>query len=146
MRLLPAFISAISLLIGGRGARAQSAAKADFITTDYLAIRGVNFCAPEGHHLEHWLHYNPKDEERYLDYAKKINVNQVRVFLSRAAYEVNKDAFRRNLQHLARACQARGIGLMPVVSYKAEMFNEAAPYPQSRAWATELINTIGHEP
>jgi hypothetical protein len=35
---------------------------------------------------------------------------------------------------------------MPVVSYKAEMFNEAAPYPQSRAWATELISTIGHEP
>jgi len=146
MRLLSAFLSAAVLVLGTVLSPAQSASAADFITTDYSNIRGVNFCAPEGHHLEHWLHYNAKDEERYLDYAKKINVNQIRVFLSRAAYETNKEAFRQNLQHLARACQARGIGLMPVVSYKAEMFNEAAPYPQSRAWATELISTIGHEP
>ena len=145
MRLLTAFLPVVVLVMGSIGARGQ-APVADFIATDYSNIRGVNFCAPEGHHLEHWLHYNPKDEERYLDYAKKIGVNQVRVFLSRAAYETNKEAFRQNLQHLARACQARGIGLMPVVSYKAEMFNEPAPYPQSRAWATELISTIGHEP
>jgi hypothetical protein len=146
MRFLPAFISAVILLMGSASVRAQSAPATDFIVTDCSTIRGVNYCAPEGHHLEHWLNYNPKDEERYLDYAKKINVNQIRVFLSRAAYETNKEAFRQNLQHLARACQARGIGLMPVVSYKAEMFTEAAPYPQSRAWATELISTIGHEP
>ncbi len=113
---------------------------------DYANIRGVNYCASAGHHLEHWLNYDPKETERNLDYAKRINVNQVRVFLSYAGYQTNREAFRRNLQHLARACQARGIGLMPVVSYKAEMFNEAAPYPQSRAWATELISTIGHEP
>src|SRR5207244_863023 len=105
MRLLIAFIPAVFLLIGSIGARAQSSPAVDFITTDCSAIRGVNYCAPEGHHLEHWLHYNPKDEERYLDYAKKINVNQIRVFLSRAAYETNKEAFRQNLQHLARACQ-----------------------------------------
>src|SRR6185312_12754742 len=146
MRLLTAIILAIFLLMGNSGASGQSASSPDFHTTDYSNIRGANFCAPEGHHLEHWLHYNAKDEERYLDYAKKIGVNQVRVFLSRAAYETNQEAFRQNLQHLAHACQARGIGLMPVVSYKAEMFNETAPYPQSRAWATELISTIGHEP
>ncbi len=40
----------------------------------------------------------------------------------------------------------RGIGLMPVVSYKAEMFHESAPYPLSRAWAKDLIDTIGQEP
>lgn len=146
MRLFTAIIPAVSLFIFSVGVRAQSPPTPDFVTTDFSAIRGVNYCAPEGHHLEHWLNYNPKDEERYLDYAKKINVNQIRVFLSRAAYETNKVAFRQNLQHLVRACQARGIGVMPVVSYKAEMFNEAAPYTQSRAWATELINTIGHEP
>jgi len=146
MRLLTAFIPVILVLTGSVGARAQSSPNSDFIATNYSAIRGVNFCAPEGHHLEHWLHYNARDEERYLDYAKKINVNQIRVFLSRAAYETNKEAFRQNLRHLASACQARGIGLMPVVSYKAEMFNEPAPYSQSRAWATELISTIGHEP
>ena len=35
---------------------------------------------------------------------------------------------------------------MPVVSYKSEMFHEAAPYPLSRAWARELLDTIGNEP
>ena len=146
MRLFTAILPAVSLLFFNIGARAQSPAASDYVTTDFSAIHGVNFCAPDGHHVEHWLNYNAKDEERYLDYAKKINVNQIRVFLSRAAYETNKDAFRQNLQHLVRACQARGIGVMPVVSYKSEMFNEAAPYPQSRAWAKELIDTIGHEP
>src|SRR5215218_7010023 len=107
MRLLTAILAAVSFFTVSISARAQTPATPDFLATDCSAIRGVNYCAPEGHHLEHWLHYNPKDEERYLDYARKINVNQIRVFLSRAAYETNKEAFRQNLQHLARACQAR---------------------------------------
>jgi hypothetical protein len=145
MRLFPAFISLI-VVINSTVPRADGSSHTNFITADYANIRGANYCTAEGHHLEHWLNYDPKENERDLDYAKKIGINQVRVFLSYAAYQTNKAAFRQNLKHLAGACQARGIGLMPVVSYKAEMFNEAAPYPQSRAWATELISTIGHEP
>jgi hypothetical protein len=146
MRVLLAFIVMVFLVFSGGVSRADSLSDTNFVTTDYSAIRGVNYCAPEGHHLEHWLHYDPKETERNLDYAKRINVNQIRVFLSYSAYLTNKEAFRENLKHLARACGERGIGLMPVVSYKAEMFNEAAPYPQSRAWAKELISTIGQEP
>jgi hypothetical protein len=146
MRLLPAFICVVWLFVGAVGAHAQTASDTNFLTMDYSTIRGANYCAAGGHHLEHWLHYNPREDERDLDYAKKIGINQVRVFLSYSAYQTNQEAFRRNLKHLAGACQARGIGLMPVVSYKAEMFNEPAPYPQSRAWATELISTIGHAP
>lgn len=133
-------------VIGSANSRADSLSATNVLTPDYSAIRGANYCTAGGHHLEHWLNYDPKENERDLDYAKKININQVRVFLSYSAYRTNKEAFRQNLTHLARACQARGIGLMPVVSYKAEMFNEAAPYPLSRAWATELISTIGQEP
>ncbi|HXT12534.1 MAG TPA: hypothetical protein VN873_13295 [Candidatus Angelobacter sp.] len=146
MRLLQAFIPVAFLVFGGLPSRGDSLSDTNFLTTDFSAIRGVNYCAPEGHHLEHWLHYDPKETERNLDFAKRINVNQIRVFLSYSAYLTNKEAFRRNLKHLAHACEERGIGLMPVVSYKAEMFNEAAPYPQSRAWAAELISTIGQEP
>ena len=133
-------------VIGSANSRADSLSATNVLTPDYSAIRGANYCPAGGHHLEHWLNYDPKENARDLDYAKKININQVRVFLSYSAYLTNKEAFRQNLTHLARACQARGIGLMPVVSYKAEMFNEAAPYPLSRAWATELISTIGQEP
>jgi hypothetical protein len=32
------------------------------------------------------------------------------------------------------------------VAYKSEMINESAPYPLSRAWAKDLIDTIGNEP
>jgi hypothetical protein len=146
MRPFPGFIMLACCVIGSANSRADSLSATNVLTPDYSAIRGANYCTVGGHHLEHWLNYDPKENERDLDYAKKININQVRVFLSYSAYLTNKEAFRQNLTHLARACQARGIGLMPVVSYKAEMFNEAAPYPLSRAWATELISTIGQEP
>lgn len=146
MRFLFSSILLTCLVIGASASRAGSTSDTNFITQDYSAIRGANYCAAEGHHLEHWLNYNPKETARDLDYAKKININQIRVFLSYAAYATNKEAFRKNLIDLARACQARGIGLMPVVSYKSEMFHESAPYPQSRAWAKELIDTIGNEP
>jgi len=81
-----------------------------------------------------------------LDYARKIGINQVRVFLSSSVYLENKGAFREHLRHLARACATRGIGLMPVVSYKSEMVHEAAPYTLTRAWVKDLIETIGDEP
>lgn len=146
MRFLFSSILLTCLVIGNFASRAASTSDTNFLALDYSAIRGANYCAAEGHHLEHWLNYDPKETARDLDYAKKININQIRVFLSYAAYTTNKEAFRKNLIDLARACQARGIGLMPVVSYKSEMFHESAPYPLSRAWAKDLIDTIGNEP
>ena len=107
---------------------------------------GANYCSARGNHNDHWLYYDPKETERDLDYAKKIGINQVRVFLSYNAFTNNKVAFRSNLVHLARACRSRGIGLMPVVPSPMVMVNEAEPYPLSRAWARELITTIGAEP
>ena len=102
MRLLTAFLPVVVLVMGSIGARGQ-APVADFIATDYSNIRGVNFCAPVGHHLEHWLNYDPKETERDLDYAKRIGINQVRVFLSYSAYPKNKEAFRQHL-HPPRPC------------------------------------------
>ena len=113
---------------------------------DCANVRGANYCAAGGHHLEHWLHYDPKETERDLDYARKIDINQVRVFLSYSAYLADKEAFRRHLVHLARACQARHIGLMPVVEWKREMLKEAEPYPRTREWIQALLEAIGNEP
>jgi len=113
---------------------------------DYSAIRGANYTAAEGHHLEHWLHYNPKETDRDLDYAKKININQIRVFLSYPAYLTNREVFLTNLVLLTRACEAHGIGLMPVVTYSRQMINEPEPYPLSRTWAKDLLAAVGNEP
>jgi hypothetical protein len=143
-----AFLRSFFLLtfLTAAATRGDSNSDTNVLMSDYSNIRGANYCPAGGHHLEHWLHYDPKENERDLDYAKKININQVRVFLSYSAYLTNKEAFRQNLIHLARACQARGIGLMPVVTSKSEMIHEPAPYAGSRAWAKDLIDTIGHEP
>ena len=146
MKSCPSFIVLLGLVAGIGPLCAASAPDPGVLAPDCSAIRGANYCAAGGHHLEHWLNYDPKETERDLDYARRINLNQVRVFLSYSAYLKNPEAFRRNLIHLARACQARGMGLMPVVAYKSEMFHEAAPYPLARGWARELIDTVGHEP
>ena len=146
MRFLSSLAIFTCLVTCNVTSRAGSTSGTNVLSLDYSAIRGANYSTAGGHHLEHWLHYDPKETERDLDYAKKININQVRVFLSYPAYVTNKEAFRKNLIHLARACQARGIGLMPVVTYKSEMINETSPYPLSRAWAKDLIDTIGNEP
>ncbi len=113
---------------------------------DFAAIRGANYCAAGGNHNDHWLHYDPKETERDLDYARKVNINQIRVFLSYPAYATNKAAFRANLVHLARVCQAHGIGLMPVVPSSMQMNNETEPYPLTREWVKDLLTTIGNEP
>jgi hypothetical protein len=113
---------------------------------DYSAIRGANYCAAYGNHNDHWNRYDPKETSRDLDYAKKININQVRVFLSYPAYAADKEKFKKNLVDLAKQCQARGIGLMPVVPSSAQMNSEAAPYPLSREWVQVLLDTIGKEP
>jgi hypothetical protein len=137
------------LLCGAFGLSAaftRAEAGAGFRAIDFSAIRGANYCPAGGHHVEHWRNYNPQENERDLDYARKIGINQVRVFLSYSVYLENKGAFREHLRHLARACAARGIGLMPVVSYKSEMIHEAAPYPLTRAWVQDLLDTIGNEP
>jgi len=145
MRPFSSFLVFICLITGAVS-KAGPSSDTNFVAQDYSAIRGVNYSPVAGRQAERWLHYDPKETARDLDYAKRINVNQIRVFLSYAAYMTNKEAFRTNLLDLVHACQARGIGLMPVVTYKAEMINESAPYPLSRAWAKFLIDTIGHEP
>jgi len=146
MRPFLRFLLLTAFLLLGLTARADSLSATNVLIPDCATIRGANYCPAGGHHLEHWLNYDPQENERDLDYAKRLNLNQVRVFLSYSAYLTNRTAFLQHLTHLARACQARGIGLMPVVTYKSEMINETAPYPRSRAWAQDLIDTLAHEP
>jgi len=111
------------------------------LATDFSAMRGVDYQA-----WANWANYDLKVTERDLGYAKKINVNQVRVFLPYRAYTQDRAAFLTNLVHLARTCRALGIGLMPVVNYTETLFNEPAPYPLTRAWVKTLLDTIGNEP
>jgi hypothetical protein len=117
------------------------------IPTDLSATRGFNYqSAPTPNHTEHWLQYSEAETERDLDYARRLQLNQVRVFIPWAAWERDPEAFRRNLRHFVRAAHQRGIGVMPVLQYRRGMNMDSAQWPSARAYAADLVATIGQEP
>jgi phage tail protein X len=107
-------------------------------------IRGFNYeSAPTIGHNEMWLQYNPAETTRDMDYARRLNLNQVRVFLGYTAYFTNKAAFRSNLVDFVRACHERGIGVMPTLTYPRAWSTNHALWPLAEDYAADLVNTIG---
>ena len=116
------------------------------VPKDLSGVRGFNYMsAPTTGHLEHWTQYSPAETERDLDYAKRLQLNQMRVLIPYQAWAQNKEAFRKNLIDLVRAAHARGIGVMPTLMYGRGMENKDQ-WPLSREWAADLVATIGKEP
>jgi sugar phosphate isomerase/epimerase len=112
---------------------------------DISKIRGFNYeSAPTIGHNEMWLQYNPAETARDMDYARRLNLNQVRVFLGYTAYLTNKPAFRSNLVDFIHVCHERGIGVMVVVPYPREWSTNQAEWPQAREYTADLVNTIGN--
>jgi hypothetical protein len=117
------------------------------ILMDLAKIRGANYRAAGAKDTtDHWLHYKPAETERDLDYARRLNLNQIRVFVSYEAWTADKPAFRENLVHLLRAAHQRGLGVMPVVGNTERMIMEDSARPLAREWAADLVRTIGKEP
>ncbi len=112
---------------------------------DTSTIRGANYCYAEyGGHGGMWNNYSPAITERDLNYAQKLGINQIRCFITYQAYQNNPAQFQRNLLHLVRAADQRGIGVMPVVGYGRQMLQEG--YPGAEEWAKFLIDALGKEP
>jgi hypothetical protein len=121
------------------------------VPKDLSGVRGFNYtpanvAASPRHHIDHWISYNRAETEFDLDLAKRLNLNQVRVFLAYEAYVKDKAAFREHLLHFVRACHKRDIGVMPVVTYSKEIIADKASWPLAREWAADLVRTIGNEP
>jgi len=112
---------------------------------DISKIRGFNYqsAAPIGHN-EMWLNYSSAETARDMDYAKRLNLNQVRVFLGYTACLTNPPAFRSNLVDFIHVCHARGIGVMVVVPYPRSWSTNQAEWPLAREYAADLVNTIGN--
>jgi hypothetical protein len=112
---------------------------------DTSTIRGANYCYAEyGGHFGMWSNYSAAITERDLNYAQRLGINQIRCFITYQAYLSDSNQFRRNLAHLVRAADQRGIGVMPVVGYGRQMF--ATNYPGAEEWAEFLVRTLGKEP
>ncbi|HUV71042.1 MAG TPA: hypothetical protein VMW15_15390 [Terracidiphilus sp.] len=117
------------------------------VPNDLSGTRGFNYQSAETiGHAEFWLQYNPAVTERDLDYAKRLQLNQVRVFVPYAAWVRNKEAFRKNLLHFVRAAHERGIGVMPTMQYKFGEWKDKKAWPNSREFVADLVATIGKEP
>jgi hypothetical protein len=117
------------------------------VPKDLSGFRGFNYqSAPTTGHAEHWLQYSAAETERDFDFAKRLQLNQVRVFIPYTAWAKDKDAFRKNLLHLVRAAHQRGIGVMPTLQYAPGVSMNKERWPESREYAADLVATIGKEP
>ena len=117
------------------------------VPQDLSGVRGFNYQSAETMgHAEFWLQYNPSVTERDLDYAARLQLNQVRVFVPYAAWERNKEGLRKNLLHFVRAAHARGMGVMPAMQYKFGEWRDKAAWPNARPFVADLVATIGKEP
>ena len=104
------------------------------VPKDLSDTRGFNYQSAETiGHAEFWLQYDPAVTERDLDYAKRLQLNQVRVFVPYAAWEKDKEGLRKNLLHFVRAAHERGIGVMPTMQYKFGEWKDKAAWPNARS-------------
>ncbi len=123
-----------------------AAAVAANVPKDLSNVRGANYRgAAAKDTTDYWLHYNPAETERDLDYARRLNLNQIRVFVSYEAWTADKAALRRNLAHLMRAAGQRGIGVMPTIG-NTEQIMEDSQRPAARELAADLVAAVGKEP
>ncbi len=138
MKVILGFLSALLLAASAAGAN---------VSQDLSDIRGANYRAAGAKDTtDFWLHYDPAETERDFDYALRLHLNQLRVFISYEAWAADKPAFRRNLLHLLRAAHQRGLGIMPVVGNTEQMIQDDSARPPAREWAEDLVRTIGNEP
>jgi len=117
------------------------------VPKDLSGVRGFNYMAAGGSgHEDHWRNYSPAETARDLDWAKKLQLNQMRVLIPYQAWAQNKEALKKNLQDLVRAAYARGIGVMPTLMYAQGQAADKSRWPETRAFAADLVAAVGKEP
>ncbi len=117
------------------------------VPKDLSGVRGFNYQAAEvAGHDQMWAHYNPAVTERDLDYAKRLQLNQIRVFVPMSAWEHDKEALKHDLQHFVRAAHQRGMGVMPTMQYGRATEMDKAKWDNARPFVTDLVAAVGKEP
>jgi hypothetical protein len=120
------------------------------IPHDLSGVRGFNYTPASAQgHSGFWLHYDAAEVGRDLDNAKKLNLNQVRVFTPYDAWSADKVAFREHLGEFVRACHQRGMGVMPALAPGQKLIDESPiteSHPLLKEWVADLIAGIGKEP
>jgi len=61
---------------------------------DLTQIRGFNYTLSTARNdIEFWRDYNEAQVERELDFARRLHLNQTRIFLNYVVYEREREAF-----------------------------------------------------
>ena len=137
------------LIAGITEAQATKSKPGGAVPADLSDIRGFNYTtatvAAPRHHIDTWVKYDSAVIEHDLDLAKRLNLNQVRVFVPYQVYVEDKANLTRKLRHFVRACNERGIGVMPVVG-SGGWVRDSTLRPQAREWVQFLVNAISGRP
>jgi hypothetical protein len=146
------FLAAILTLLILSGCKENESIKPRFDFTgdnDPSKIRGFNYTpaavASPRHHIDTWVKYDSATTVFDLDLAKRLNLNQVRVFVPYQAFLEDSMALPAKLRHFVRECHIRGMGVMPVVG-NGPWIRDTSQRAKGVKWARYLIDAISAEP
>ena len=96
--------------------------------------------------------YNPTPAEqarRELGYGKRVQLNAVRFWMSRAQFEKRGDAYLKDVVDFIRVCDECGYKSMPIL-FNGNMLNPSTVMPEeyekADAYAKAAVNAIKDEP
>ena len=112
-------------------------------------IRGFDYTPANAvrhdHLIDWWVNYDSSTVEFELDLAKRLNLNQARVFVPYAAYKDDKKNLPMQLRQFIHECYKRDIGVMLVIGSGPWMLDTTLR-TQGREWVKFLVDAVSKEP
>jgi hypothetical protein len=83
---------------------------------DFSTLRGANYVPSYARNaVAIWMDFDPAVIDRELGYARRLNLNSVRVFLQQAVYEKRPQRFLADFETFLALCDKHQIRMMPVL-------------------------------
>jgi hypothetical protein len=128
-----------AVLVGMFFAAAVGVACAEKPLKDYSFVRGVNY----------GMQGDQKTIERDLGYAKRVNLNSTRIWLSYLAYEKDPKAYIEKVRNYIRTSKQLGFSTMPIL-FNGNNLNPDTLKPEFRsrgdAYVKAIVEAIKDEP
>jgi hypothetical protein len=135
---------------------AAAPATAARLPSDLSGVRGFNYTPSsigdserDNNSFRGFWSVKPEIVERELGYAKRLNLNNVRVFVPYSAWASDKSNFPMKLRNFIRQCHALNIEVMVVLFPDPQIFN-SLPDTESRpilaVWVQNLVEAVAGEP
>jgi len=129
----------LAVLLGTIFAVAAGSACAERPLKDYSFVRGVNY----------GMQGDQQTIERDLGYAKRVNLNSTRIWLSYLAYEKDPQGYIEKLRNYIRTSNRLGFSTMPIL-FNGNNLNPDTLKPEFRArgdaYVKAIVEAIKDEP